>query len=110
MPATPSAAPAKGYSAAGAVFGKFVTLFIISFLLSGGTWFVLSRFGFEASLVDLFGERDLPLKVIIAGFFLYTLIIGPVLISKTDLQAIFYSSGGGASAAPRRAAPRRGGA
>ena len=110
IPAAPRAARTTTHSATGAVFGKIVTLLIVSFLLSGGTWFVLSRFGLESSLVDLFGERDLPLKVIIAGLFLYTLILGPALVSRSDLQAIFYSSDGDADPAPRRAAASRGGA
>ena len=110
IPAAPRAARTTTHSAAGAVFGKIVMLLIVSFLLSGGTWFVLSRFGLESSFVDLFGERDLPLKVIIAGFFLYTLILGPALVSRSDLQAIFYSSDGDASPAPRRAAASQGGA
>ena len=79
----------------GTVFGKFIMVFTISFLLAGGTWFILSRFGFEGSLASLLGERDLPLKAIIVGFFIFSLIIGPTLISSRDLQAIFYSAESG---------------
>ena len=98
----------------GTVFGKFIMVFTISFLLAGGTWFILSRFGFEGSLAGLLGERDLPLKAIIVGFFIYSLIIGPTLISGRDLQAIFYSTDsdgtpqrGGRPATQNRAGPQR---
>ena len=86
----------------GTVFGKFIMVFTISFLLAGGTWFILSRFGFEGSLAGLLGERDLPLKAIIVGFFIFSLIIGPTLISSRDLQAIFYSAE--SDGTPQRAA------
>ena len=65
-------------------------------------------------MAGLLGERDLPLKAIIVGFFIYSLIIGPTLISGRDLQAIFYSTDsdgtpqrGGRPATQNRAGPQR---
>ncbi len=105
----PGPAASRGHGAiasagpsSGTVFRKFVLVFTISLLLAGGVWFILSRFGFESSLASLLGERDLPLKVIIVGSFLFSFVIGPTLITGRDLQAIFYSS----DAEP---SPRRGG-
>ena len=104
---TPEAPAGRGRSAGtdtgpgtGTVFGKFLMVFAISFLLAGGMWFILSRFGLEGSLAGILGERDLPLKVIIVGFLVFSLIIGATLISGRDLQAIFYSAD--TDPAPRR--------
>lgn len=101
------AAAARSYGqdmgpSASTVFGKFIMLFTISFLLAVGTWFILSRFGLDGSLSDMLGERDLPLKVIILCFFIFCVIVGPTIITGRDLQAIFYSSDGEPS--PRRSA------
>ena len=51
------------------VFGKFLVLFAISFLLAVGVCFILlSVMDMEQYLSHLIGERDLPLKIIIIFF------------------------------------------
>jgi class 3 adenylate cyclase len=100
----------SGAPGAANVFGKFISLFTVAVVLAYGTWFLLSKFGLGQSLAGVFGERDLPLKVILAGFILYTLVIGPTMITKYDLQAIFYQpdDGDDDDARPERRASTRG--